>query len=93
MRSDLNPISVSVPFDDTAMPVIFSYRRMCIRDAKLSLGDVSQSAERARRAESDAASARKGKGRLLREMGGWRCFVITVADKWSRDSLIPSNYI
>lgn len=37
---------VSVPFDDTVVPVIFSYRRMCIWDAKLSLGDVSQSAER-----------------------------------------------
>lgn len=93
----------SVPSDDTAVPVIFSYRRMCIWDAKLSLGDVSQSAKREIRAESDAASAgetarvdcsaRSARGRGEERRGRERCFVITVADKWSRDSLIPSNYI
>jgi len=46
---DLNLISRPAPFDDTLLPVIFSYRRMCIWDARSSLGDVSQSAERARK--------------------------------------------
>jgi hypothetical protein len=46
---DLNLISRPAPFDDTPLPVIFSYRRMCIWDARSSLGDVSQSAERARK--------------------------------------------
>jgi len=46
---DLNLISRLAPFDDTVLPVIFSYRRVCIRDARPSLGDVSQSAQRARK--------------------------------------------
>lgn len=83
---------VSVPFDDTVVPVIFSYRRMCIWDAKLSLGDVSQSAEWAPSGKRCGERA-KGQGWVVEGGGRQRCFVITVADKWSRDSLIPSNYI
>jgi len=64
-KVDLNPISCRFS-SMTRWCLLSLVTGKCVFEMRNSLGDVSQRSER--RAESDVANARKGKGRLLREV-------------------------
>lgn len=66
---DLNPISCRFP-SMTRWCLLSLVTGECVFEMRNCLWGMSVSQRSERRAESDAANARKGKGRLLREVGG-----------------------
>lgn len=66
---DLNPISCRFP-SMTQWCLLSLVTGECVFEMRNCLWGMSVSQRSERRAESDAASARKGKGGLLREVGG-----------------------